>query len=402
MKSKKIFIFLLVLVFILAACKPIEYNDERDRAQVVAIVNGVAINKGVFNDKLDAIKPFFEQTITSNTKGEVDAEIVKQKEDILETLIDIEIKRQQIEKYNIKINNTDQSEIEAMYKNAIENMKDLLRLQYQSTGIDINEKGFDKEVEEMFIAQGTTKDEYIENCKQIKLFNKLDSAVKSELSKVSETEIYEYYNMMIAGQMKEYNDNPNKFESAMEKSEYVVYVPEGYRKIKRIFIKYSDIEYDMIIELRGYNKPDALEDTIDKAFSNISDRVNEVMSYIYSGEKSFNELMVEYSDDKKYELENLCDGYYVSQNTTKLDENMVAASMLLKNIGDISEPVKEELGASILLYYADVKPTGILPLEQSYTQIEQAVLENKREEYLEEKSIQWKEEADIVRYLDLL
>lgn len=400
MKRHKAAAVILLCVLLLASCKPIEYNDERDRAQIIATVNGQPIYKGVFNDKLDAIKPFFEQTVKGETKEEIEAQIAVQKEMILESLIDNEIKRQQTLKYGLSLSDINLSDIEQMYENSIRSMMEFLRSQYQAAGMQLSEQELRTAAENNFAEQGITKEQYINNVAQNILATRLNEAIAKEAEDVTEEEINEYYNNLILEQKSEFEANPGRFETAMEKGGLVVYVPEGYRRIKRIFIKYSDIETGMIIELKRYNNPEALEDTIATAYRNISSRIDEVVNSIEAGAESFEELIEKYSDDMQAGI--LSEGYFISKNTVRHDKNMVLAAMALENIGDISQPVREDLGASIIMYNKDVEPAGVIPLSSIFEQIRQAAQLNKTEEYLKQVFDEWKEKSKIVRYINRL
>jgi hypothetical protein len=393
MKRPVLLIMVLTLVLAAAACGPMEYNDERDRAQVVAEVNGVSILKGAFNDRLNSIQPFFEQTLTGQTEEEAGQAVALKKEQVLETLIDEEIRRQLTAEYGLGLTEDELAEINRAYDASIDSMMKFLGAQYGSAGVEKTEEELREAAVAEFEAQGVTKEKFIENGTEKVLLKKLEGVLQAEAGEMSDGELEAYYQSILVSQQQEYAVNPSRFENAMEKGETVVFIPAGYRRIKRLFIGYSDIECGMIKELKGYDKPEALEDTIATAYRNIAGKVEEVAARIEADDTTFDELIGIYSDGEQPE-----GGYYVCSSTSRLDGSMVEAAMALGSPGEISGPVREDLGASFLMYVGDVEPAGAVAFDEVRGSLLDGAYEARLEKLMSQKIEDRKRQSDIKRH----
>ena len=261
-------------------------------------------------------------------------------------------------------------------------------------------------------AQGFTL-QYIEQ-------NLLHTAVSDKLRGMltenvvlTEEALIEYYNARVEEERGRYNEDVSEFEYATLDGTPAAYVPEGFRAVKQILIALSDEQADALIGLENeladinialeeqeerdensMNRKAELEAEIQAINDSLQSRADEVIAKIAEG-VDFEMLIEVYgSDPGMMEEPGKSRGYYVWADSVIWEAEFTEAAMALKNIGDISEPVRTDSGVHIIKYMGDVA-AGAVPLESIREALESQALDALKEEAYEAGMLAWREEMGV-------
>ena len=218
----------------------------------------------------------------------------------------------------------------------------------------------------------------------------------------------QYYDSELTSAEMTYTADPLEYEYARMDGTAVLWNPEGYRRVEAILIGFDDAAQerltDLLIDLE--NAPDEaargpLLDEVDALYAALQPKVDEVLGRIDSGE-DFMALVDAYSTDEYTTTEpTRSAGYYVSANSQVFMDEFREAAMALENPGDISQPVRSDLGFYILRYVDEV-PAGPVPYEEVRDQLSESALEGMRDQYYNETVEGWLKEANIVYHPERL
>ncbi|HWQ58964.1 MAG TPA: peptidylprolyl isomerase [Clostridia bacterium] len=232
---------------------------------------------------------------------------------------------------------------------------------------------------------GWTYKEYIgmmmENIRAAAVSTKFMNGIYEERVNVTDDDVKANYDSLLESEKVSYETTPAQYFT-----DYKAYIdngaqqplvaPEGYRFVKHILIKFAE---------EGETKDvDAI--------------VAEVQAKIEAGE-NFDELMKEYTEDVDANGDpNYPNGYLISEDVLdQYDEAFGVAAIALKNVGDISAPVKSTYGYHIILFASAV---GTEPLK--YDDVKDAMKENMitsaKSDVYKELLEQWKADTEIVKY----
>lgn len=204
---------------------------------------------------------------------------------------------------------------------------------------------------------------------------------------VSEEELKAYYDEQVAAQTKALADDPNAF--ATKQPDIAIVIPEGYVETARIMLKFNvkqqtdlsqaaksvqsaSSEYMLAVETGGKdslsasNKKATLE-RLTNAFNNVLNRSYENL------EKSMDPIREEALAGDFFQVREARTqdthkiSYYVSADSTEIEQLYRDAALALKNVGDISPVVRMQDGVCIIYL---VSLPGTLPYEDVRTDIE--------------------------------
>ena len=259
---------------------------------------------------------------------------------------------------------------------------------------------------EFLAGEGTTLESLIESMTSQGWRDRLFAAVTADVQ-ITDEDLRAYYDQAIANAEMAYTADPQSYESDRLGGAAVFWNPQGYRRVKRILIPFSDENAARMRELTAQLELGGDEATIAAALSemeaiyrSLDDTVAEVQGRIDAGE-DFNALIDAYGADP-YLVEGGVgreDGYYVGVGSQLLDPDFVSAAMALAAPGDTSEPIESAEGVYILRYEGDVTP-GPIPFETFLADAEMRAIAE--EELLSDDynaTVEsWLEEANIVFY----
>ena len=221
---------------------------------------------------------------------------------------------------------------------------------------------------------------------------------------LTEENFRQHYEGELAGAELTYSADLMEYEYARMDGAVVLWNPEGYRRVKAILIGFDDAELDKYTQLAIDLENAADDETrsrllneIDALYTSLQPIVDEVEDRISAGE-DFMLLVDEYSADENTVVEpTRSEGYYVSNASQVYTDAFRDAAMALENIGDVSAPVKTDLGVYILKYEADVTP-GAVAFEDVQEALKETALSAIADETYNETVEKWLEEANIVYY----
>ena len=259
---------------------------------------------------------------------------------------------------------------------------------------------------EFLAGEGTTLESLIESMTSQGWRDRLFAAVTADVQ-ITDEDLRAYYDQAVANAEMAYTADPQSYESDRLGGAAVFWNPQGYRRVKRILIPFSDENAARMRELTAQLELGGDEATIAAALSemeaiyrSLDDTVAEVQGRIDAGE-DFNALIDAYGADP-YLAEGGVgreDGYYVGVGSQLLDPDFVSAAMALAAPGDTSEPIESAEGVYILRFEGDVTP-GPISLETFLADAEMRAIAE--EELLSDDynaTVEsWLEEANIVFY----
>lgn len=204
---------------------------------------------------------------------------------------------------------------------------------------------------------------------------------------VSEEEMRAYYDEQVAAQTKALADDPNSF--ATKQPDIAIVIPEGYVETARIMLKFSQkqqtelsqaaksvqsasSEYTLAVETSGKDsasanlKKTALE-RVTKAFNNILNRSYEELEKAMGPirEEAVAGDFLKVREARTQDTHRI--SYYVSADSTEIEQAYRDAALALKNVGDISPVVRMQDGVCIICL---VSLPGTLPYEDVRADIE--------------------------------
>lgn len=259
---------------------------------------------------------------------------------------------------------------------------------------------------EFLAGEGTTLESITESLTSQGWRDRLFAAVTADVQ-ITDEDLRAYYDQAVANAEMAYTADPQSYESDRLGGAAVFWNPQGYRRVKRILIPFSDENAARMRELTAQLELGGDEATIAAALSemeaiyrSLDDTVAEVQGRIDAGE-DFNALIDAYGADP-YLAEGGVgreDGYYVGVGSQLLDPDFVSAAMALAAPGDTSEPIESAEGVYILRYEGDVTP-GPISFETFLADAEMRAIAE--EELLSDDynaTVEsWLEEANIVFY----
>ena len=259
---------------------------------------------------------------------------------------------------------------------------------------------------EFLAGEGTTLESITESLTSQGWRDRLFAAVTADVQ-ITDEDLRAYYDQAVANAEMAYTADPQSYESDRLGGAAVFWNPQGYRRVKRILIPFSDENAARMRELTAQLELGGDEATIAAALSemeaiyrSLDDTVAEVQGRIDAGEY-FNALIDAYGADP-YLAEGGVgreDGYYVGVGSQLLDPDFVSAAMALAAPGDTSEPIESAEGVYILRYEGDVTP-GPISFETFLADAEMRAIAE--EELLSDDynaTVEsWLEEANIVFY----
>lgn len=234
----------------------------------------------------------------------------------------------------------------------------------------------------------------------------------------TEEDVRAYFDDLVASDKALYEGNIAYYEQAESYGERVMYVPEGFRRVKHILVVLSDeaqselsnLEYQLDsveaelakegADTAALNTKKAeIEGKIDAVFASIDPKAQEIMDKLAAGE-DFIALMEEYGEDPGMKSEPYAtEGYLVHADSAQWVTEFRDAAVALEKIGDISQPVRTSYGLHIIRYEGDVK-AGPVDYESVKDELLAEVQDVLMNNYYNDLVAQWRAEAEVTLYLE--
>lgn len=229
----------------------------------------------------------------------------------------------------------------------------------------------------------------------------INKVLENKADEVPDDEEYvkKFYNDLVETQKKEYTEDPSNFDIDYDYGEIICYYPAGLRYVKHILVKFSDEDQEKLIdyetkiseleskENRSAEEEQTLQNTKTEMqnFQNQMDaaakqKADEVYGKIQAG-TDFDTALKAYGEDASMTDEDSTyakKGYLIHESSDFVKEFLTVA-MALKNVGDISKPVKSSYGYHIIKY-TEKGREGVVPYEEIRDQLLTVAMEDKRQE----------------------
>ena len=234
----------------------------------------------------------------------------------------------------------------------------------------------------------------------------------------TEEDVKAYYDDLIASDKALYESNIAYYEQANSYGERVMYVPEGFRRVKHILVVLSDEDQSSLstlttklkslnasknaegADIEALNKSiGEVEAQIDAIYATIEPKVEEIMNKLAAGE-DFAALMEAYGEDPGMKSEPYAsEGYLVHADSAQWVAEFRDGAMALEQIGDISQPIRTSYGLHIIRYEGDVQ-SGAADYETVREELAAEVQDVLMNNYYNDLVGQWRAANEITVYLE--
>lgn len=490
---------LLAAVMMMSGCNLIGYDAELDGNQVVAKVNDTEITKAEWLAYRDYLASYYQQYAMQyfgSAMQLTEDDIKAYGESALEQMIESTVLGDKIKELGFDpLPEEDQAGVEAeadqmldLYKMMIrfQNYPDLEtveeeaeRLKAEATAGEAAAEATAGEAVESEATAGeaandTTPKATVTNAELDEMLLKdleaigytREYLIDSKASEVQAQKVREYavkdvvvtdeqikaeFDAIAAQQKESYDESPNGYVAAEQRGTVNYYVPEGYRGVKNLLVKFSDEKQSEIdalnTEIRtaqntlddankqladlkaqdvskydedalnSYNEQVAsLEATVaeqEPAIAEKQTKLDEVMAAAYEEIQpiaeealakaqegtNFDELIEAYGKDQGMNSEpNKTRGYLVREGLSVYEPSFQEAAMALANVGDVSGLVKTGYGYHILQYAGDI-PAGVVEMtDEIKTTLHDQLLAQAQDAAFEAALTQWVSEATVETY----
>ncbi len=387
----KYFSIFIAVIFMLGltSCALVEVVPEKDRQRVVAEVYGEKVLKGEFLDLYNQQKAYYGITEEVERNAQYKETIKALKQDVLEQLIMLKVLQKKAEQNGFTVKEEYVDKARKELEEQLKSYAEALKQQAQSKGGESEqEEDYLEKAREEWLQQlsdaGLTEEEYIQRLAENIMLEKFAEKMLEDV-KVTEQDVEQYYNEQL--------DKQKKDHSLIGTAPVQLYRPAGWVRVKQILIPLSSEDLDGYYDLILEGKKDEAKKYLDEKLKAIEPKAREVYDKAKAGE-SFEELIEAYSEDKN--TTNKEDGYVIYDGSGLLPDEVEEAALKLYE-GEISQPIASTLGYHIVKLYEKL-PEKVFTLEETKEDIEEILLEDKRNERWNTLVEEWKKEANIKKY----
>lgn len=384
------------------SCSMVSVNQEKDRAQVVAEVNGTPITKGEVMDQVDAMLQMYGMTRDAFVQQSGAEQFTALKEDILNSLVQSELLYQHAKADGL-VDESDQAKAEkkATIEETLVSMRTSVEEQVNADETikeADKEAAIEKQYNEMLKTYG-----YEDIDKLVEMGIKSDAAgaetdkLNAEATYTEEDAKKEYDNLLQA-QKPTIESNAEAY-TTYANAGTVVYEPAGAKYVKNLLIALPEDVQTEISTLRKGGDDVAADALLKTELANIKNKTDQVLARAKAGE-SFDALIAEVGEDPGMTSEPAKTKGYLVFKGSGMVEPFETASLAMTTPGEISDLVETDFGYHIIQYvtagggevpFADVKDTLI-----------KSGLSKAQTDHLTEVVEQWKGAEDIKTYPDRL
>lgn len=219
---------------------------------------------------------------------------------------------------------------------------------------------------------------------QAKLYEKIIAEIK-----VTDEEIDEYVNNAISEAKDAYENELEKYEQGYTS----VYLPEGTKTVKQIFIKLEDADISEIVAYRNDGDDETADKIKAEKLAEIEDEAKAALDELKSG-TAWDDVQVKYNDDNTGNAST----YVVYPKSNLISEEIINGVMSLENKGDFTELISTDAGYYIFLYLDDAK----VDLEAIRKQVQEGMLSQKQTEAANNSVLDWQKQYPYTINYELL
>lgn len=389
-----------VLCVALASCSMVSVNEDKDRAQVVAEVNGTQITKGEVMDQVDMNLAVYGMTREQFAEQYGAEQFTAMKEDMLDQFVKGELLYQHAQADGLV---KDTEEVRAEKRKGIEDTLASLKSGIEDTAnADDTITDKDAYIEEQY-AKYSELYGYKDIDKAVEDSIKTD-AINAEVEKLngevsySEEEAKAYYDELMETQKPAIEEDATAY-TTYKNSGTVVYEPKGARYVKNLLIGLPDDVQSEIKTLRQNGDDEGADAKLQEELAKIKDSADAALARAKSGE-DFDALIEELGTDTGMKSEPAKTKGYLVFPGSGMVEPFETASMALPSVGSISDLVPTDYGYHIIQYTSE--GGGEVPFEDVKESITSKKLNEVQTAHQDETIEQWKSEESIKTYPDRL
>lgn len=362
--------------------------------EVIARVGETEILYSQLADQMVMLESMYRELSEQFSPDELQVKLHASALSALENLIAQQILYSKINTYGLSLTPEEEKDAQAAWGRIVASIGESVKNTYPELEGDELERMIQAAVD----ASGQQEDTVVANARQAILVSKLKHEVLTQVERPSREDVEEAYQGLLKQQQESYTHDVTGFEADMLAGAPVVFVPEEYRMIQEIYLKFDPEVVELLMQMKPYDsdESDSYEEIRALEYERLQKgRLPDVQKRLAEG-TPFQQIMEEVKPGSQDTFN------YVCQNTTRLSKEYFRAAMSLAAIGEITQqPIQMEHGY-MLLCWADTLPPGVRPLSQVYDALEEQLYEQKKNDFWNETQTQWREEAEVVIYEDRL
>ncbi len=351
----------IVLAGGLCACSMVTVNEERDKAQVVAEVNGVALPKSVYYTTMQNVA--YTVGATTDELEQSDMYEDYQKSALSQMVTDELVYQDAQEKGVVDFSEEHRAEL---MKAAQEDLYSMLEYYRDQTAADETIPEDEKETQALIRwgeyrenANMTDLEAYVDRRLKSDAINEMRNSITEPVT-FTEEQAKEFYDQQV--EMQQPFIEEDETQASLYQAFGELYVnPSGYKYVKHVLLSIPDETQAEISTLRSEGNDEQADAVRDEALAELKSLADEITQRARDGE-DFDALIAEYGEDPGMESEPAKTyGYLVYEGNEEYIAEFTEASVALQNVGDISDPVATDFGYHIIKYDRDGK--GPVPFE---------------------------------------
>ena len=390
---------------VLAACHMVKYDEEADRRQVVAVIDGEEIIKDSIIDDYETYKQYayIDEDSENTETGRKIAH--KMKVGFLDDIIEKKVLEKKFEEYDIpELTEEEKAEVQqavdefvATLDTVIETEMETVRTSYPDlSDEELREKAKFNVLQKYGISDGSYYEDLTRDKRKEKL---IDRCYEGEI--LSDEEIKKWYDENLRTQKKDMDDSISNYGSYAASS-IALYCPTDRYYARVIYVNYYDEIMKEVKELRAEGKREEADSMMEEARAKAEEEAKGIYEKAVSGE-DFMSLINEYSDDMYSKQEPfITEGFETYNGMRARNTAWIKAVLGLKEPGDISEPAYYKDNGYYIFQLVSITPAGEIPLEKVHDSIYDMLYNTAKDEAYQELLKQWKKEYHVVYYEDRL
>ena len=447
MRKRVILALLLVVVLaVTASCKLIAKDEEVDKSTVIIQVGDTAITKQEVQNEVDSTlyMTAYQYYMYGMSYDTADAEHIRTaRETAISNLTKDAVVALKVKELGTALTDDEiaalQTELDETYAGYVENVRTTYFAETELTGDDLEAAVLQK-AEELY----GTKDSLLASKKDAAVTQKLKDSVVADVA-VTDEEIQSQYESLVNRAMQDYATQLTYYASDVSNGSTIYYVPDGYRYVKNLLIKFDEadataitdkttelttaqsqlesittaladlpedpatdtedqatsraslLEQQTALQTQVQDATTQLEQLKKDAVAKIQPTIDEIQAKLTAGE-TFDALLEQYGqDDGMKQSPAKEQGYLVCAGLTTYVTEFTEASMALAKVGDVSAPVQTSYGLHLIQYASEV-PQGAVPLETVKDTVQQSLLTSKQDTLYNTTVDTWVSEANVKTY----
>lgn len=405
--NKKLFTKLIVIclavaiVFSLAGCSMATVNEDRQKTQPVAVVNGTDITWLDYDNLLTQYLYSYYGYSEEQYLQLGDESLESIQGIVMKELVARELEYQDALEKGYALSDEEVAALEQAFNDEIANLETNYRGLLELNG-SYTEEEMDKMVEE-YVAYQKGEDfdwdrEFAWICKEQVIGNYEQDIIDGV--ELTEESMKTYYEANVDNQLTALEND--MYEMLMSFGGTIYVYPEDVRAVHHILIGFDEDTKTEIANARSYGEEGEADKLREEALKDIQKEADEVMAVIEAEEdmttERFLELMEEYSDDEGSLTEENKDGYIVHSYTNNFVPEFTEAAMGLKKEGEVTVLVPSDYGYHIIRLASF--PDQYRPFEEIKDELYTELIRMEQNTAIEANKAALLDKADVTYHYD--